>query len=212
MSTLTAILLAHVRLRRYRTPLKLIYCCGLRLGECLSLTIHDILGDENKLWVRNGKGHQDRLLPLPGRMVRELRRYWAFHRHPLLIFPNVGRGNSEPQSLADRMRRAKTPMPYSSLQRLVLVARKELNLPSASVHTLRQSFDTHLLEARPLQIRSVYRLRKRRLPRKSGPLTRACSTTGVYAGFAAIHPLLLHFFSKFFGNTGVVDRRCGALF
>lgn len=33
-------LLRHIRLRRYRTPLKLIYCCGLRLSECLGLTIH----------------------------------------------------------------------------------------------------------------------------------------------------------------------------
>jgi len=39
-------LLANIRLRRYRTPLKLIYCCGLRLSECLGLTIHDILGKE----------------------------------------------------------------------------------------------------------------------------------------------------------------------
>jgi len=37
-------LLEHVRLRRYRIPLKLIYCCGLRLSECLDLTVHDILG------------------------------------------------------------------------------------------------------------------------------------------------------------------------
>ena len=42
-------LLAHIRLRRYRTPLKLIYCCGLRLCECLGLTIHDIRGREDKL-------------------------------------------------------------------------------------------------------------------------------------------------------------------
>ena len=35
-------LLLHVRLRRYRIPIKLIYCCGLRVSECLSLTIHDI--------------------------------------------------------------------------------------------------------------------------------------------------------------------------
>jgi site-specific recombinase XerD len=44
------------------------------------------------------------------------------------------------------MRSAEAPMPYSSLQRLMLVARKELNLPGASVHTLRHSFATHLVD------------------------------------------------------------------
>ena len=52
-------LLRRVRLRRYRTPLKLIYCAGLRLSECLSLTVHDILGDDCKLMVRGGKGGRD---------------------------------------------------------------------------------------------------------------------------------------------------------
>jgi len=141
-------LLAHIRLRRYRTPLKLIYCCGLRLSECLGLTIHDILGKENKLLIRHSKGHKDRVLPLPTSMYEELRRYWSFHRHPLLIFPNAGRGdNNSPESLARRMHTATGPMPCSSLQRLVIVARKQLNLPAASVHSLRHSFATHLLEA-----------------------------------------------------------------
>lgn len=141
-------LLVHIRLRRYRTPLKLIYCCGLRLSECLALTIHDVKGQENKLLIRQSKGHQDRVVPLPSSMWQELRRYWAFHRHPLLLFPNAGRGdNNSPQSLARRMHTATGPMPCSSLQRLVIVARKELNLPAASVHTLRHSFATHLLEA-----------------------------------------------------------------
>lgn len=49
-------LLGAIRLRRYRTPVKLIYCAGLRLSECLSLTVHDIKGDEGKLMVRGGKG------------------------------------------------------------------------------------------------------------------------------------------------------------
>jgi integrase len=133
-------LLAHIRLRRYRTPLKLIYCCGLRLSECLGLTIHDIKGRENKLFIRNSKGHQDRVVPLPSAMYQELRRYWAFHRHPLLLFPNAGRGdNNSPASLAQRMHTATGPMPCSSLQRLVIVARKQLNLPAASVHSLRQN-------------------------------------------------------------------------
>jgi len=43
---------------------KLIYCAGLRLSECLSLTVNDILGDERKLMVREGKGNKDRMVPL----------------------------------------------------------------------------------------------------------------------------------------------------
>ena len=140
-------LLAHIRLRRYRTPIKLIYACGLRLSECLALTIHDIKGSENKLFVRNSKGHQDRVLPLPASLYEELRRYWAFHRHPLLLFPNVGRGDNTPEALAKRMHQATAPMPCSSLQRLLILARKQLNFPAATIHSLRHSFATHMLEA-----------------------------------------------------------------
>jgi site-specific recombinase XerD len=57
-------LLGHVRLRRYRIPLKLIYCCGLRISECLGLTIHDIDGTGGKLWIRNGKCGKDRMVPI----------------------------------------------------------------------------------------------------------------------------------------------------
>jgi site-specific recombinase XerD len=38
-------------------------------------------------------------------------------------------------------------MPHNSLQRLLVIARKQLNLPDASVHSLRHSYATHLLEA-----------------------------------------------------------------
>ena len=140
-------LVACIRLRRYRTPIKLIYVCGLRLNECLALTIHDIKGTENKLLIRNSKGHQDRVLPLPTCLWRELQAYWKFHRHPLLLFPNVGRGENTPQALAQRMHQATMPMPCSSLQRLLIAARKELNIPAAKIHTLRHSFATHMLEA-----------------------------------------------------------------
>lgn len=136
-----------IRLRRYRTPIKLIYACGLRLSECLALTIHDIAGPENKLFIRGGKGHRDRVVPLPTALYQELRSYWSFHKHPLLIFPNVGRGDNDPTALAERMRNATGPMPCSSLQRLMIIARKQLNLPAAKLHTLRHSFATHLLEA-----------------------------------------------------------------
>lgn len=140
-------LLRHIRLRRYRIPLKLIYCCGLRLSECLNLTVHDIDADQRKLWVRRGKGARDRMVPIAAAMVEDLRRYWAFHRHRLLLFPNAGRGACRPDQLAARMRAATAPIPVSSLQRLILVARQQLALPQATVHTLRHSFATHLVEA-----------------------------------------------------------------
>lgn len=139
--------LAHIRLRRYRIPLKLIYCCGLRLSECLSLTIHDICASEGKLWIRGGKGGKDRMVPISQIMIDDLRRYWAFHRHPLLLFPNAGRGDWDPRRTAERMHLAARPMPVSSLQRLMVEARKLLGLKKCTVHTLRHSFATHLVEA-----------------------------------------------------------------
>jgi integrase len=140
-------LLRHIRLRRYRTPVKLIYCCGLRLSECLSLTIHDIDAKGGKLWIRKSKNNKDRMVPISETLIEDLRRYWAFHRHPLLIFPNAGRGDNDPEKTAARMRKATRPMPVSSLQRLVVAARKELNIPVCTMHTLRHSFATHLVEA-----------------------------------------------------------------
>ena len=140
-------LLAHIRLRRYRTPIKLIYCCGLRLSECLSLTIHDIDAKEGKLWIRGSKNHKDRMIPIAKSMIEDLRRYWAIHRHPLLLFPNVGRGDNDRSLTASRMNAATRPMPVSSLQRLMVEARKELNIPTCTCHTLRHSFATHLVEA-----------------------------------------------------------------
>jgi integrase len=105
-------LLAHIRLRRYRTPLKLIYCCGLRLSECLGLTIHDIAGQENKLLIRNSKGHKDRVVPLPSSMYQELRRYWAFHRHPLLALSQCG--PRRPRSQIPGSPHAKSHLPHAA--------------------------------------------------------------------------------------------------
>jgi len=141
-------LLSSIRLRRYRTPAKLIYSCGLRLSECLSLTIHDIVGKENKLFIKGSKGHKDRMVPLATPMVEDLRCYWAFHKNPLLIFPGAGRGvQKDPVKLAARMHESTRPMPHSSLQRLMRVAQEKLGLVDATPHTLRHSFATHLIES-----------------------------------------------------------------
>jgi len=69
------------------------------------------------------------MVPISQILIGDLRRYWRVHRHPLLLFPNVGRGSCPPADVARRMRKAIRPMPVSSLQRLVVAARKQLNIP-----------------------------------------------------------------------------------
>ena len=55
--------------------------------------VHDMLGKENKLWVRSGKGRQDRMVPLAIPMLEDLRAYWSFHCH-CCCFPTRDAGNN----------------------------------------------------------------------------------------------------------------------
>jgi site-specific recombinase XerD len=92
--------------------------------------------------VHRGKGAKDRFVPLPESTLHTLRRHWASHRHPRLLFPAVGRGRNQ-AALADG------PMPKSSVQGAFRQAKGEAGLRKRglSVHTLRHSYATHLLEA-----------------------------------------------------------------
>jgi len=65
--------LRHIRLRRSRIPIKLVYCCGLRLSACPSLTIHDIDSSGSNLWIHEGKGKKDRMISISRTMVEDLR-------------------------------------------------------------------------------------------------------------------------------------------
>ncbi len=73
---------------RYRVFLLLTYSLGLRLAEALSLQVRDIDTANKQVHIRRGKGHKDRLLPLPDLTLRALRALWCKHRHPSLLFPN----------------------------------------------------------------------------------------------------------------------------
>ena len=72
---------------RYQTFLLTIYSMGLRLGEALQLKVGDIDSDRMKVHIRQGKGKKDRFVLLPEVTLNALRRYWATHRNPKLIFP-----------------------------------------------------------------------------------------------------------------------------
>lgn len=134
-------ILGCVHKPRYRICLSTIYACGLRLNEGVSLQVADIDGERMLLHVRQGKGAKDRYVPLPEATLEMLRTFWTLHRHPTLLFP--GRpSEGEPYAAAD------TPMSSSGVQRAMRAAVKTSGIQKhATVHTLRHSYATHLLEA-----------------------------------------------------------------
>lgn len=134
-------ILNRVRLRRYRVCLSTIYACGLRLQEGIRLAVPDIDSARMMIHVRHGKGNKDRYVPLPQRTLELLRDYWSTHRNPVLIFPAEGRDHIN-------LSKATEPMSKSSVQDAFRAALKQSGINKrASVHTLRHSWATHLLEA-----------------------------------------------------------------
>jgi len=131
-------LLSCVHQPRYRMCLSAIYACGLRLQEGVHLQVGDIDGERHLVHVRHGKGNKDRYVALPQRLLEQLRAYWRTHRHPTWLFPGAPRaGQLSP-----------APMCESGVQRALQAARRESGLTKpATVHTLRHSYATHLLEA-----------------------------------------------------------------
>jgi integrase/recombinase XerD len=134
-------ILAGVRLARYRVCLTTIYSCGLRLQEGTNLQVADLDSARMMIHVRHGKGAKDRYVPLPERTLALLRQYWKQHHNPVLLFPAEGRDHID-------LARSTEPMSKSSVQDAFHAALKESgNNKRASVHTLRHSWATHLLEA-----------------------------------------------------------------
>ncbi len=134
-------ILGRVRLPRYKVCLTTIYSCGLRLQEGTHLQVADIDSARMMIHVRHGKGAKDRYVPLPQRTLQLLRQYWVTHRNPVLLFPAEGRDHID-------LAQATEPMSKSSVQDAFHAALKESgNNKRASVHTLRHSWATHLLEA-----------------------------------------------------------------
>jgi site-specific recombinase XerD len=126
-------LLDLVRHPLCRMALTLIYSCGLRVSEAVNLKVADIDGDRMLVRVENGKGGKDRYVPLPERTRELLRGYYVSFRPRTWLFPaKSGEG----------------PYCVTNLQKAfrAVVRQSGIGKP-ASVHTLRHSYATHLLES-----------------------------------------------------------------
>lgn len=145
-------ILGQVRLPVYRVCLTTIYSCGLRLGEGIQLQVADVDSDRKMLHI-HGKRKKDRYVPLPNATLQLLREHWSTHRSKEWLFPAMAW-----QGRKHTVRPGAGPISRDSLQSAFRRGRRRSRVHKrASVHTLRHSYATHLLEDRvPLQLIQEY--------------------------------------------------------
>jgi len=135
-----AILLAHQNIK-HRAMLCLIYACGLRHSELLNLKPHDtstslsagIDSSRGMLRVNQGKGKKDRMVPISEKILELLREYYRYEKPSVYLFEGTKQGQT-----------------YSptSLQEVLKAAVKKAGIKKpVTLHWLRHSYATHLLES-----------------------------------------------------------------
>jgi integrase/recombinase XerD len=131
-----------VQFPHHKACLETIYSLGLRITEGTNLQVSDIDSDRMFVHIHRGKGNKDRYVPLPQRTLIVLRTFYKTHRNPVWLFPAPGRG------LHDKMPTNDLPIPISSIQIAFREAKVAAGIAKkVSVHHLRHSYATHLLEA-----------------------------------------------------------------
>jgi len=117
---------------RYKAALSVAYGAGLRAAEVVSLKVADIDSDRMVIRVEQGKGRKDRYVMLSAHLLRLLRAYWKQARPRGWLFPGQNPVN---------------PLTTRQLRRACHAAALAAGIDKrVSLHTLRHSFATHLLE------------------------------------------------------------------
>ena len=118
---------------KHRTILQLIYGTGLRASEALRLRLEDVDSKRMVLRVQKGKGNKDRYVPITASLLEALRYYWRCYRPKVYLFESAQTGRA---------------LTLRTVQAVFQKAKGQIGINRAvSVHTLRHSYATHLLEA-----------------------------------------------------------------
>lgn len=126
-------LIDTVKNLKHRTIIMLLYSSGLRVSEIAHLKIADIDSKSMRIKVVQGKGAKDRYTLLSQAVLLELRAYYLIYKPKEYLFNGQGAGR---------------PMSVRNIQLLVQQALANIGLTSKhyTVHTIRHSFATHLVD------------------------------------------------------------------
>ena len=116
---------------KHKTLLCLLYSCGLRIGEALQLKVNDIDNKRRFMHIKSAKGSKDRYVPISIRMIDLLNKYMAHYNPSDFVFEGQNGGKYSAVSARQILQRS---LLLSGIER------------SITLHTLRHSHATHLLE------------------------------------------------------------------
>ncbi len=125
-------LICATKKMRYRVFLLATYSMGLRLTEALSLQVGDIDCDRKLVHIRRGKGHKDRMVPLPERTLYALRVLWGKHRNPTFLFPNAKGSMKTIQQATTHMNIGGTQNAMKTVVRECNIKKKSPSIPFAT--------------------------------------------------------------------------------
>ncbi len=126
-------ILQSERNQKHRTMLSLIYACGLRRGELLNLKPENIDSKRHLLLILNAKGKKDRVVPISDKVVTMLRDYYKMYRPKNWLFEGQIAGEQYSEK---------------SIQCVIKQAIEKAKITKpVTLHWLRHSYATHLLEA-----------------------------------------------------------------
>lgn len=118
---------------KHRAMLSLIYSCGLRRSELLNLKLTDIDSKRNLVIIRMSKGKKDRVVPLSQKVLVLLRDYFLAYKPNFWLFEGQDKKSKyDERSIASVLKQA--------------VEKSKITKP-VTLHWLRHSYATHLLEA-----------------------------------------------------------------
>lgn len=127
---------------RDKAILSIVYSCGLRRNEAVHLDVKDVLFDKERLYVRKGKNYKERFVPMNGYNLQVLEDY-IFEARP--EFYNYK--DTEALLISQQGNRMDGMSIANRLKAIVLATEnKSIEKKQITLHTLRHSIATHLLQ------------------------------------------------------------------
>lgn len=124
-------LIGSIENLKHKTIISLIYSCGLRISECVHIKVKDIDSNRMLLKINQSKGNKDRYVPLSNKMLLLLREYYKEYKPKDFLFEGQFENFYSARSIQAILKSALSKCKIKK---------------NITVHSLRHSYATHLLE------------------------------------------------------------------